>query len=96
VLDAVRNRRDRIRRAARRHMRAARRAACWTAAAAGLWLLVWLTAGPGLAQRGRAERWARRAGLAARAAAGRPVPHRPKPARTPIHDEAAFRQQKGA
>lgn len=46
------------------------------------------------AQRARAERWARRVGLSARAAANRPVAHRPKPARTPIHDSAVA--QKGS
>lgn len=49
-----------------------------------------------LTARGRADRWARRAGVAARAAVDRPVPRVPKPARTPIHDEAAARQRKGA
>jgi hypothetical protein len=36
----------------------------------------------------RAERWARRAGLSARATAARPVKRVPRPAHTPIHDSA--------
>lgn len=41
------------------------------------------------------ERWARRAGAAMRATVNRPVPRRPRPARTPIHD-TAVQAQKGA
>lgn len=48
-----------------------------------------------LVQRSNAERWARRAGVAARAAVDRPLPRVPKPARTPIHDSAVH-QQEGA
>lgn len=42
----------------------------------------------GAVLRARADRWARRAGLSARAAASRPVKRVPRPARTPIHDSA--------
>jgi hypothetical protein len=49
-------------------------------------------AGLVLLARVHADRWARRAGVTARAAASRPVPHWPKPARTPIHDSAVHQQ----
>lgn len=40
------------------------------------------------ALRGPAERWARQAGISARAWLTRPLPRLPRPARTPIHDTA--------
>jgi hypothetical protein len=40
-----------------------------------------------------AIRWARRAGVSARAFVYRPVPRVPRPARTPIHDTAEHAQR---